>query len=117
MQTNMIKILHNPRCSKSRAGLNYLIENNIDFEIIEYLKLNFTANDIKELSEKTGLTPIELVRTQEEYFKTDLKGKKFSDIEWFEIIAENPKLLQRPIIINGNKAVWAQPPERVQQII
>ena len=113
----MITIYHNPRCAKSRAGLKYLVDNNIEHQIIQYLKKDLSADDIKILAVKTGLKPKELVRTQEDYFKKNLKGKEFSDKEWFEIIAENPKLLQRPIVVNGDKAVLAQPPEKIKNII
>jgi arsenate reductase (glutaredoxin) len=113
----MITIYHNPRCAKSRAGLKYLVDNNIEHQIIQYLKEKITAEDIKILSAKTGLKPKELVRTQEDYFKKNLKGKDFSDSEWYKIIAENPKLLQRPIVVNNNKAVLAQPPEKIKEII
>jgi len=113
----MITIYHNPRCAKSRAGLKYLVDNNIKHQIIQYLKEDLSADDIKILAQKTGLQSKELVRTQEDYFKKKLKGKEFSDEEWFKIIAENPKLLQRPIVVNGNKAVLAQPPENIKEII
>jgi len=58
----MLKIYHNPRCSKSRAGLKYLVDNGIDHEVVEYLNLDLTPQDIKELAEKTGLQPIDLVK-------------------------------------------------------
>lgn len=112
----MLKIYHNPRCSKSRNGLKYLVDNNIDHEIIEYLKLDFSANDIKDLVNKTGLKPIELVRTHEDLYKKKFKGKDISDDEWFTILSENPKLLHRPIVVKDNKAVFAQPPENIAKL-
>lgn len=112
----MLKIYHNPQCSKSRNGLKYLTENNIEHEIVEYLKLDLSADDIKNLVLKTGLKPIELVRTHEEYYKKNLKGKDFTDEEWYAILSENPKLLHRPIVVKGNKAVFAQPPENIAKL-
>lgn len=112
----MIKIYHNPRCSKSRNGLQYLTDNNIEHEIVEYLKLDLNESDIKDLVLKTGLKPIELVRTHEEYYKKNLKGKNFSDDEWYKILSDNPKLLHRPIVVKGDKAVFAQPPEKINEL-
>ena len=113
----MLTIYHNPRCSKSRAGLKFITDNSLQHNIIEYLKDELSAIELKELITKTGLKPSELVRTHEEYFKKNLKGKEFSNDEWLDILAENPKLLHRPIVVNGEKAVWAQPPERINNIL
>ncbi|MBI9067552.1 MAG: hypothetical protein JEZ09_09695 [Salinivirgaceae bacterium] len=113
----MLKIFHNPRCSKSRAGLNYLITNNLEHEIIDYLNINLSANDVEKLVKQTGLQVTDLVRTQEEYYKKNLKDNKYSNEEWYKIIAENPKLLQRPIVIKDEKGVFAQPPEKINDLI
>ena len=113
----MLKIYHNPRCSKSRAGLQFITANAIPHEIVDYLNENLSANDIKELIAKTGLKPLELVRTHEDFYKKQLKGKEISDDEWYTILAANPKLLHRPIVVNGNKAVFAQPPENINNIL
>ena len=113
----MLKIYHNPRCSKSRAGLKFIIDNSLQHEVIDYLKQNLTSNQIKELIAKTGLKPIDLVRTHEDYYKKNLKGKTFTDEEWCKILSENPKLLYRPIVLNNNKAVLAQPPEKINEIL
>jgi arsenate reductase (glutaredoxin) len=113
----MLKIYHNPRCRKSREGLSYLQDKTKEIEIIEYLKEGLTEDIIKEILLKTNLKPFELVRTQEELFKKELKGKNFSDEEWVKIIVENPKLLHRPIVIGKHKAVLAQPPEKVEDLL
>lgn len=105
----MIQIYHNPRCAKSRAGLDYLKTKAQDFEVIDYLKTGLTAEKIRQVLQRLNVKPLELVRTQEAYFKQQLKGKNFSDEEWIQIIIENPRLLKRPIIVNNYKAVWADP--------
>lgn len=112
----MIKIFHNPRCSKSRAGLDFLKTKTVDFEIIDYLKTGLTAETIRQILQRLNVKPVELVRTQEEYFKQQLKGKIFSDEEWIQIIIENPKLLKRPIIVNKYKAVWADPADLTDKL-
>lgn len=112
----MFTIYHNPRCAKSRAGLKYLTDKNVAFQIVEYLKNTLSAAQIKDLAEKSELKPMDLVRTQEDFYKKELKGKSFSDKEWFQILADHPKLLQRPIVIKDNKGVLAQPPENIDNL-
>ncbi len=112
----MLKIYHNPRCRKSRDGLEYLKGRTSDFEIVEYLKKGLTEADLKEILLKSTLKPVDLIRKQEDMFKKELKGKNFTDEEWITIILENPKLLQRPVVVGKHKAVLAQPPERAGEI-
>lgn len=113
----MYKIYHNPRCRKSREGLEYLKSKTNAFEIRNYLDGSLTIDEIKEIVLKANLKPNQLVRTQEDYYKTYLKGKNFSDEEWIQIIAENPKILQRPIVVGVHKAVLAMPPESIDKLI
>lgn len=113
----MYKIYHNPRCRKSREGLDYLKTKTNEFEVRNYLVDGIKIDDIKEILLKSNLKPSQLVRTQEEYYKTYLKGKNFSDEEWIQIFAENPKVLQRPIVVGNHKAVLACPPENIDKLI
>lgn len=113
----MIKIYHNPRCRKSREGLEYLQNKTGDIDIVEYLKTGLTKEVLKEILLKSNLKPLDLIRTQEEIFKKELKGKSFTDEEWLDIIIENPKLLQRPLIVGKHKAVLAQPAEKTDEVV
>ena len=113
----MLKIYHNPRCKKSYESLRYLQDKGADIVIIKYLEKGLTRAEIKEMLLKLNKKPYEIIRTQEEYYKKELKGKKFNDDEWIQIIIENPKLLQRPIVIGKYKAVIAQPPELADRLI
>ncbi|MFC2086391.1 arsenate reductase family protein [Bacteroidota bacterium] len=113
----MLKIYHNTRCRKSRAGLDYVLAKGIDYEIIEYLKKPLSETELADLINKTGKKPIELVRTQEEIYKKNYKGKNLSDDEWIKVLAENPKLIQRPIIVNGNKAVLGDIVENIDTLL
>lgn len=113
----MLEIYHNPHCSKSRAGLKFLDDNSIDYQIINYIKQGISEQEIKELARKINVPVFELVRTHEELFKKELKGKKLNENEWAKIIAENPCLLHRPIVVNKEKAIWAQPPEKIKEIL
>ncbi len=109
----MIKIYHNPRCKKSRAGLEYLKNKKVEFEVVEYLKEPLTKAELKDILVKLNKKPTEMIRTQEEVYKKQFKGKNFTDDEWIRIMVENPKLIQRPIVVKGYKAVWADPPEEM----
>jgi arsenate reductase len=112
----MFTIYHNPRCKKSRAGLEYLQTKTNDFTIIDYIKNQLTVNELETLLTKLNRKPLEIIRTQEDFFKKELKGKKFTDPEWVRIMVENPKLIKRPIIVKDNKAVWGDPAETIDQL-
>jgi arsenate reductase len=112
----MIKIYHNPRCKKSRAGLEYLKNKGVDFEIVEYLKNPLTEEELKELLVKLNKKPQEMIRTQEAIYKQQFKGKNFTDDEWIKIMVENPKLIKRPIVVKDNKAVWGDPAENIEEL-
>ena len=112
-----MKIYHNPRCAKSREGLKYLENKGYDIEIIKYLEDGILENDLREIIAKTGKKPFDFVRTQEKEYRELYKGKEISDGEWIKILSANPKLLQRPIVVNDSKAVLACPPEMVEEIV
>lgn len=112
----MIKIYHNPRCKKSRAGLEYLKSKGVDFEIVEYLKNPITEDEFKDILIKLNLKPQDMIRTQEDIYKKQFKGKNFTDDEWVKIMVENPKLIKRPIVVKDYKAVWADPPENMDEL-
>lgn len=113
----MIEIYHNPRCSKSRAGLQYLKDKNIEHKIIDYLTDGISDKKIIELSEKINIQVADLVRKHEDLFKKELKNKQLTNEQWAKTIAQNPRLLHRPIVVNNQKAVLAQPPEKIQEIL
>lgn len=112
-----LTIYHNPRCKKSRAGLQYLIEHKIDHQIIEYIKHPIDEKKITSLLAKLNFQPQELIREQETLFKTHFKGKDFSSSEWITILAEHPKLIKRPIVEHQYHAIIAQPPENIQNLL
>ena len=113
-----IKIWHNPRCRKSREGLQYLQEKGIKPEIFEYLKSDFEPNELVELIKNTGQPLKDFIRTQEADYKTlGLKGKELTVEEFSKHASEFPKILQRPIIIKGNKAVLARPVDKIEEIL
>lgn len=113
----MITIYHNNRCSKSRDGLCFLENSKQDFKVINYLETPPTKEELKELIKKLDITPIELVRTKETIWIENYKGKTLSDEEVIQAMIDNPKLIERPIIVNGDKAVIARPTEKINEIL
>ncbi len=113
----VMKIYHYPRCSKSRAGLKYLEEKGFTLEVKKYITEGISDSEIREVVEKTGKKPFELIRIQEKQFKDHYMGLVLSDDEWIKVLTENPRLLHRPIVINQNRAVLADPPDAVEKIM
>lgn len=108
-----LKIYHNPRCAKSRETLGLITEAGKGFEIVEYLKMPPSFAELKDLLVKLHLKPEQILRKGEALYKEQFKDKKFNDDEWITIMVENPVLIERPIVVKGNKAVLGRPPENV----
>jgi len=113
----MIQILHNPRCRKSREGLSVLEESGKEFEVIKYLDDRLNKEQLIEIIGKLGIEPIELVRKNEAIWKSDYKDKELSDVQIIKAMVENPKLIERPIVIKEHKAVIGRPAEHIKTII
>lgn len=110
-------IYHNPRCSKSRESLHLLQEKNLDVQIIEYLKTPPSAVELQKVLAQLNLSAEQLIRKSEAIYKESYKGKKLSEEEWVEAMVKHPKLIERPIVIYGDKAVIGRPLEQVKQLI
>jgi len=113
----MIKIYHNPRCRKSREGLQLLKESKQEFKIIEYLKETPSFDELKSIINLLGITPLELIRKNESIWKKNYKGKELTNDEVIRAMTEHPKLIERPIVINKEKAVIGRPPENIEYIL
>lgn len=113
----MIQIYHNPRCTKSREGLAELKNINQPFEIINYLELPLTKELLIKLLKKLNYKPLQLVRTKEKIWIENYKNKNLTDEDIIEAMILNPKLIERPIVVNNNKAVVARPTEKIREII
>jgi len=112
----MIQILHNPRCSKSRAGVKYLEDKGVDFEVISYLKEPLKREQLQDILNKLDMKPSDLVRKKEAIYK-ELNLKEASEDELLDAMVANPKLIERPIVINGNKAVVARPDSEIEKVL
>ena len=113
----MIKIYHNPRCRKSREGLQILQESGKNFEIIDYLKEKLSFDEVKSIIGLLGISPIDLIRKSEAVWKEHYKGKDLSDKDVISAMSKFPKLIERPIVIHKEKAVVGRPPETIKQIL
>ncbi|NND04996.1 MAG: arsenate reductase (glutaredoxin) [Saprospiraceae bacterium] len=112
-----MKIYHNPRCRKSRETLNIINNNGIEPEIVLYLETPPSRKEIQDLLTKLGMSAFELIRKEEKLFKEEYRGKELSEEEWIRIMADNPKLIQRPVVVKGKKAIVGRPPESVHVLL
>jgi len=117
MSAEPLTIFHNPRCGKSRSALTLLHERGIEPRVIEYLKTPPTKAELRELIRKLGIVPESLVRTGETVYKEQFSGKTLSDDQWLDALAANPILIERPIVVRGDRAVVGRPPERVLELL
>ena len=112
-----LKIYHNPRCRKSREALQYLEETKQSFDIINYIDKRLSKAEIEQLLKELCYQPEELIRKNEAIWKEQYKGKDLSVDELVSALSENPKLIERPIVVKGDKAVIGRPPEKVEELL
>ena len=111
-------IYHNPRCSKSRQTLEILDQHDIETEIVLYLDNPPSAEEIVSILNKLELSPRDILRKGEDTYKElNLKNDKLTNKDLINFMVENPKLLERPIVIKGDKAVIGRPPENVLSLV
>lgn len=116
-QTIMITIYHNPRCSKSREGLTILETEQANYEVIKYMDESLSVEKLEEIIGLLNIKPMELVRTNESVWKENFKDSELSDTEIIAAMAKYPKLIERPIVINGKKAVIGRPSQKILEIL
>src|SRR5689334_17986642 len=112
----MVTIYHNPKCSKSRETLKLLRDCGIEPRVIEYLKTPPSKSELEQLIKMLGLRPHDLVRRKEAAYKS-AKLDNASDSEVLRAMTEHPVLIERPIVVNGNKAALGRPPENILKIL
>lgn len=114
---NNVKIWHNPRCSKSREAMEILESNNCESEVVKYLEVTPDASEIKNTLKMLGLSPRELMRTKEDIYKElNLKDESNED-KLIQAMATNPKLIERPVIFKGSKAIIGRPTSIIADFI
>ncbi len=113
-----VTIYHNPRCSKSRQTLALLEDRGVELEIIDYLKTPPSASELKSILNKLGLSARDIVRKGEDAYKdNNLSDKSISDDDIIAAMVTTPKLIERPIVVAGEKAALGRPPESVLKIL
>ncbi len=113
-----VKIYHNPRCSKSRQTLALLEDRNVELEIIDYLKTPPLADELKSIIKKLGVSARDIVRKNEDAYKdNNLGDTSKSDDDIIAAMVASPKLIERPIVVAGEKAAIGRPPESVLDIL
>jgi len=113
-----VVIFHNPRCSKSRQTLQLLQDNGVEPEVVEYLNTPPSKTRLKQILKMLGLAPRQLMRRNEtEYKEQGLADESLSQDQLIDAMLATPKLIERPIVINGDKAAIGRPPESVLEIL
>tara|TARA_R100000935_G_scaffold21876_4_gene40544 strand:- start:100875 stop:101216 length:342 start_codon:yes stop_codon:yes gene_type:complete len=113
----MITLYHNPRCSKSRQGLAIVEESGKKFEVVKYLDEPLSEAKLSEIIALLAISPSDLVRKNEAVWKENYKGKTLTDTQIIKAMVKYPKLIERPIVVNGKKAVVGRPPETIRNIL
>lgn len=112
-----MKIFHNPRCRKSRETLQLINSKGLEPEIVLYLENPPTQKELKSILQKLGIKAEQLLRKGETIYKEQFKGKSLTEAQWVKAMVENPKLIERPIVIKGDKAIIGRPPEQVLDLL
>ena len=112
-----IKIYHNNSCSKSREALKAITQSGNDFEVINYLQEVPSVAELKSILTKLNIKPFDLVRKTEKVYLEKFKGKDLTDQDWIIALHENPMLIQRPILVDGEIAVIARSEEELDKIL
>lgn len=113
-----LTLYHNPRCSKSRGALELLEARGLAPTIVRYLETPPDAAQLRDLLSKLGISPRQLLRTGEDEYKAlNLADPSLSDDQLIATMAANPKLIERPILVAGDKAVIGRPPEKILEIL
>jgi len=113
----MIKIYHNPRCTKSRQGLEALEKSGEQFEIIKYLENIPTKDELRKILAYLNIPAENLVRKNEAIWKENFRGKELSEEEILDAMVKYPKLIERPIVIKNDKAVIGRPTEKIYDLL
>ncbi len=112
-----MEIYHNPRCQKSRQTLKILQDAQVDFEIRKYLENPPSKDELRDVLDKLDIAPEALIRKKEKLYIDEYKGTELTDEEWIEIMVKHPILIERPIVIEGDRAVIGRPPENVRELL
>ena len=111
-----VRVYHNARCSKSRSACQLLEGRGATLEIVEYLKSPPSRDELADVLRKLHMCAAEIVRKGEDVFKSDYAGRELSEDEWLDALVAHPILIERPIVVRGERAVIGRPPEKVLEL-
>lgn len=117
MTTSNLRIYYNPRCSKCRAAHALLTESGQTFEVIDYLNNPPNKAELQTLLGQLALRPIDIVRKSEEIYRQHYQHQTLNDEAWLEALLAHPILIERPIVVAGQRAVLARPPEKLLALL
>ena len=113
----MVTVYHNPRCSKSRQTLELLKSQGVDAKIVLYLETPPNSAELSVLVKKLGISAQQLIRKSEQDYKDNFRNVEMTEQQWLEAMSKHPKLIERPIVVNGDSAALGRPPENVLEIL
>ena len=113
----MIKIYHNPRCTKSRQALQLLEEKGVAHQVVKYMDEPLTPNEMKNVLRHLDMPAADLIRRNEQIWKDEFRDKEMEEEELILAMIEYPKLMERPIVDNGDRAVVGRPTEKVLEVL
>ncbi len=113
----MVTVYHNPRCSKSRQTLELVKSQGIDAQLVLYLETPPNTVELATLVKKLGISAEQLVRKSEQVYKDNFRNMEMTEAQWLEAMSKHPKLIERPIVVNGDRAALGRPPENVLEIL
>ncbi len=112
-----VVIYHNARCSKSRSACELVAGRGVEAQIVEYLKTPPGKDELRALLQKLGMKPSELVRRGEDAFKENYAGENLNEEQWLDALIAHPVLIERPIVVRGDRAVIGRPLEKVLELL
>lgn len=115
--SDTLRVYHNARCSKSRSACQLLEERGLAFEVVEYLKTPPGRDELASVLAKLGMRAEDIVRKGEDVYKAEFKGRTLSEAEWLDALVAHPVLIERPIVVRGERAVIGRPPEKVLELL
>ena len=113
----MVTVYHNPRCSKSRQTLELVKSQGLDAQLVLYLETPPNTAELAILVKKLGISAEQLVRKSEQVYKDNFRNMEMTEAQWLEAMSKHPKLIERPIVVNGDRAALGRPPENVLEIL
>lgn len=113
----MIKVYHNPRCAKSREALQWLDDHQLSYEVVKYMEAGLRPDELEELLDLLDKSAHELIRTKEAIWKEQYADLDLNEDELIMVMVEEPRLMERPIVVTGDQAILARPASALEALL